>query len=98
MDTYNILKHIFSYSWPKDEELAEYAKKRHGFGGDDASYGVTYPSDLDEYDRSRGEFIPEGKVEIYCKAFGVESLLIDEKCYLRVLKSHLALTGKEQSI
>ncbi len=61
----DILFQLFSYNWPSFEELVEYANKRHGYVGDDGYYGVTYPSDLDEYQKEiEGEFIPEGFVEV----------------------------------
>jgi hypothetical protein len=95
MNIEKVLKHMFSYHWPSDEQLALFANERHGFGGDDASYGVIYPNDLDKYDREvTGEHIPDGKLEIYSMAFDIESLHINEELYLRELKFHLALSGK----
>ncbi|HYE18386.1 MAG TPA: hypothetical protein VEA69_08070 [Tepidisphaeraceae bacterium] len=33
-------------------QLARFAAERHGFGDSDGGFGITYPSDLDEYERA----------------------------------------------
>jgi len=47
-------------------EFVEFALARHGWGDSDGGFGVTYPADLDEYDKEvEGMVIPAGHVEIY---------------------------------
>ncbi|MGB3619882.1 MAG: hypothetical protein WBA20_00885 [Ketobacter sp.] len=94
MNIDRVLETIFSYSFPSDEKLIEYALGRHGYGGDNGSYGITYPEDLDDFDRANGENIPDGKLEIYCKELDVDVLTIEERHYLQALKSYLANKGK----
>lgn len=85
-----IIQHIFTYKFPSEEQLVEFANARHGFGGDDGSYGVTYPDDLDQYDREVSSHeIPEGSVEIYCSAYNDSDIIVTEKLYLKELKSYL---------
>ena len=38
--------------WSNKAELAQFALDRHGFGDTDGGFGITYPNDLDEYDKS----------------------------------------------
>lgn len=52
--------------WSRLEELAQFATERHGFGDSDGGFGVNYPDDLDEYDRSQpGGDLPYGSVDVY---------------------------------
>ena len=47
-------------------ELGGHALARHGWGDSDGGFGVTYPSDLDEWDRVVEKVeIPDGFVELY---------------------------------
>ena len=47
-------------------ELSQFALARHGFGNSDGGFGITYPSDLDDYDREvEGVAIPVGFVQVY---------------------------------
>lgn len=47
-------------------KLVRYALERHGYGDSDGGFGVTYPGDLDEYDRKvNGLHVPEGFVLCY---------------------------------
>ena len=95
MELEKIISHIFTYSFPTDEQLVQFANERHGFGGDDGGYGVTYPSDLDAYEREiEQQFIPVGSVEIYCSAYTDKDIIIPEKLYFTVLKKHLEATGQ----
>ncbi|RCU50090.1 hypothetical protein DU002_10330 [Corallincola holothuriorum] len=73
-----------------------YALKRHGFGGDDGFYGVTYPNDLDEYQiEIEGEFIPDGFVEINYWDGEHKEIQIPERKYLESLKDYLSKNGYE---
>jgi hypothetical protein len=82
--------------WRPMTELARFAAERHGFGDTDGGFGVTYPDDLDEYDRAvEGTFIPPGFVRVYGfwgPPDGYERL-VPEAVYLRVLADVLAGAG-----
>lgn len=94
MELDKIVKHIFTYRFPTEEQLVRYANSRHGFGGDDGSYGVTYPDDIDVFERDISQqAIPQGSVEIYCSAYTDEDILITEQFYLQTLKSYLESKG-----
>ncbi|MBU2714480.1 hypothetical protein, partial [Zooshikella harenae] len=97
MELEKIINHIFTYSFPTDEELVRFANERHGFGGDDGGYGVTYPSDLDAYEREiEQQSIPDGSVEVYCSAYTDEDIIVSEQQYLAVLKKYLETTGQHE--
>jgi hypothetical protein len=82
--------------WSRLAELAEFAVDRHGFGDSDGGFGVTYPGDLDEYDRVvEGCYIPPGFVKVYGfwgPPDGYE-LLVTESQYLRTLIAVLSDAG-----
>lgn len=97
MELEKIISHIFTYSFPSDEELVRFANARHGFGGDDGGYGVTYPSDLDAFEGEiEQQVIPEGSVEIYCSAYTDKDITISEHRYLSVLKKYLEKTSQQE--
>jgi hypothetical protein len=81
--------------WSRMPELDEFAAQRHGFGDSDGGFGVTYPDDLDEYDRASGVHIPTGFVQVY--GFwgppGGYEVLVPEPVYLDTLASVLAASG-----
>jgi len=89
-----IFRQLFSNSWPSDAELVEYAVKRHGYRGDDGYYGVTYPTDLDEYEivveRRR---IEEGNVEIAYWDGDFQAVQVSEAAYLEALEANLQSKG-----
>ncbi|WP_269630763.1 hypothetical protein [Pelomonas sp. BJYL3] len=90
-----VFEQLFSAAWPRPAELVQYAKARHGFGGDDGYYGVTYPSDLDDYQREvEGEHIPEGSVEVHYWDGAFRDLLVPEYEFLEVLYQHLVDIGQ----
>ena len=92
--TKTLMQHIFTYSFPSEEQLVKFANARHGFGGDDGSYGVTYPDDLDAYEREISQQeIPDGSVEIYCSAYTDKDIVITENQYLNALKVYLESTN-----
>jgi len=81
--------------WHGLPDLAEFAEQGHGFGDDNGGFGVTYPGDLDEFDRESGEYIPEGFVEVYGfrgPPDGYE-VLVPETVYLGQLASALSASG-----
>jgi len=74
--------------WSRPKELVDFAKKRHGFGDDDGGFGVTYPGDLDEYDREvENRDIKEGFVEVYGFLGSPDEyeFVVEESEYLNVL-------------
>ena len=86
--------------WWQLSALAEFAVQRHGFGDSDGGFGVTYPDDLDEYDRVvEGDHIPAG----FVRAYGFWGLpdgyevLVPEPTYLAVLADELVATGHTQA-
>ena len=87
-----ILEQLFSLDWAP-EQLVEFANKRHGYASDGYT-GITYPSDLDEYQKEvEGEFIPDGFIEIMYWDGAEKELLIREESYLAALKMHLMGIG-----
>jgi attachment invasion locus protein len=76
--------------------LAEFAARRHEYGNTDGGFGVTYPGDLDEYDREvDGIHVPEGFVQVYGfwgPPDGYE-VLVPELAYLDTLADVLSATG-----
>ena len=82
--------------WSRLSELAEFAACRHGFGDSDGGFGVTYPGDLDEYDRVVDGFaIPEGFVQVYgfWGAPDGYEVLVPEAAYLHTLADVLSAAG-----
>lgn len=89
-----IFSQVFDNRWPSPNELVEYAKKRHGYMGDDGYYGVTYPGDLDEYQKEvEGEYIPEGFVEVSFWDGSFNDIQLSEEKYLAALEAHLINCG-----
>ncbi len=85
-------------SWSSLRQLAEFAVLRHGYGNSDGGFGVTYPEDLDEYDREvNGYTIPSGHVEIYgfWGAPDGYDVTVTESFYLGVLAFMLEEAGFE---
>jgi hypothetical protein len=85
-------------SWPQLLQLASFARKRHGYCDSNGGFGITYPNDLDEYQREIDQqVIPEHMVEVF--GFWGQpnsySILVSEAQYLRVLASLLKEQGLE---
>ena len=82
--------------WSQLADLAQFAVERHGFGDTDGGFGITYPDDLDEYDRVLDGFdIPKGYIEAYGfwgppDGYG---LLVPESMYLETLALILSQAG-----
>jgi hypothetical protein len=52
--------------WSDTASLVRFALDRHGFADSNGGFGITYPGDLDEYDREvLGRHIPDGFVLAY---------------------------------
>lgn len=83
--------------WHDKAALARFAVVGHGFGDSDGGFGITYPSDLDEYHREvDGVKIPEGHVLAYGfwgKAAGGYEVLVPQRLYRRVLVQVLECIG-----
>ncbi len=79
--------------WADKPQLVGFAKKRHGFGNTDVGFGVSYPSDLDEFEDD--DLIPEGSVQIYGYWGPPEGyeVLVEETEYLQVLARVLSEGG-----
>lgn len=82
--------------WSSLQDLAAFAVGRHGYHNTDGGFGVTYPSDLDEYARyTEGQFIPPGYVVVggfWGPPDGYE-MFVAEAEYLSVLAGVLAEHG-----
>lgn len=75
--------------------LIEFAKKRHGYSTD-GYFSVSYPSDLDEYDRTQGSSIPEGHIEVEA-GYGepnTKCYKLPEADYLDILRQYLRIRGR----
>ena len=82
--------------WSDKLSLAGFAIERHGFGDSDGGFGITYPGDLDEFDRVVEErHIPNGFVLAY--GFGGPpdgyEVLVPEWLYRDVLAEVLECLG-----
>src|SRR6185437_8487959 len=82
--------------WPDKSSLARFAIERHGFGDSNGGFGITYPGDLDEYDREANDRqIPDGFVLAYGfwgQPDGYE-VLVPEWLYRDVLAEVLECLG-----
>ena len=89
--------------WSSLEQLAQFAARRHGFGDSNGGFGITYPTDLDEYDREVDKIaIPDGHVLAYgfwgaSGPHGGYDVLVPESLYLSVLADELSRSGFEQA-
>lgn len=74
--------------WTNLAQLCEFALNRHGYGDSDGGFGITYESDLDDYDRQVDRIsIPQEHLLVYGfwgEPDGYE-LFIKEVDYLLVL-------------
>jgi len=89
MKTNEIVDKILSCRWPSIDELVSFAINRHGFGGDDGIYGINYPSDLDDYDKTNSYIIPEEMVELSYWDGEIKEALVPEVDYLALLATYL---------
>lgn len=81
--------------WTDLNTLTEFAKRRHGYSTD-GYFSVTYPSDLDEYDRLQDSSIPEGHIEVeagYGK-HNAKGYKLSEADYLDLLRQYLRIKGR----
>ena len=89
MNKIEAIRNLFQFNWPSNEQLIEFTEKGHGFGGDNGYYGLTYPSDLDEYSKANGEFVPEGFLEVYYWSEPNDFVHVKENNYLLGLANYL---------
>lgn len=90
----SIYTQLFSQPFPTSIQLVEYALQRHGYCTDEGCFGVTYPDDLDEYDRViEGQSIPTGMLLINYWDGSNQEVLVQEHDYLVALKEYLLMTG-----
>ncbi len=91
-----IYNELFSQSFPSDEQLVEFALKRHGYCMDNSYYGVTYPDDLDEYEREvEGQCIPEGMLRVNYWDGLEKERIVSEQDYLSALRGYLIQKGNK---
>ncbi|QNA88419.1 hypothetical protein G4G28_07765 [Massilia sp. Dwa41.01b] len=94
----SIFPQIFGYGWPSDEQLVEFARSGHGYMGNDGYYGVTYASDLDEYERVvERRSIGDNHVEITYWDGEPRSIQVAEAVYLEALAAYLESRGKKEA-
>lgn len=77
------------------QDLARFAIARHGYLNADSFFGVTYPSDLDDFDCANDEAIPDGQIQVlagYGDSHAVGHL-ISESEYLELLRQYLLVVG-----
>lgn len=75
-------------AWSFINDLPRYAIKMHGYGDSNGGFGITYPDDLDEYQREvERVIIPRGMVQAYGYWGPPEGyeFLVTEVTYLKVL-------------
>jgi hypothetical protein len=76
------------------ERLVSFAEEGKGFMGDEGAYGLTYPENLDKYDKEvEGRSIPEGMIEVHYWDNGEQSILVPLKEYISTLREFLASKG-----
>ncbi|MGG6231508.1 hypothetical protein [Tenacibaculum sp. SDUM215027] len=94
--TYNVSPELIEFQlalnaiahWENLKSLVEFAISRHGYGNTDSMCGITYESDLDDYDREiENVLIPIGQIQAYSDHFEVKEKNITEVEYLMILKS-----------
>jgi len=82
--------------WSSLPSVADFAQQRHGFTDTNGGFGVTYPNDLDDYDRlTEGIVIPVGQVLLlgYWGPPDGYQLLVTERLFLDVLSDMLDEAG-----
>lgn len=81
--------------WSSLEDLVRFALSGHGYGNTDSMCGITYESDLDDYDKEVEKvLIPVGHVKAYSEHFDVEEKNLTEIEYLMILKSFLEVNSE----
>lgn len=81
--------------WSNLEDLVRFALSGHGYGNTDSMCGITYESDLDDYDREiDAVVIPVGQVQAYSDHFDVKEKNLTEIQYLMILKSFFEVNNE----
>ena len=83
-------------NWRTPGDLLKFARERHGYGNSDGFSGITYPGDLDDYDRADSESIPGGSVEAYAwhGATNGDTHVLSELEYLSLLCQYFEACGQ----
>lgn len=86
--------------WPEPAQLLQFALARHGYLDTNGFFGITYPSDLDDCDRARGEQIPEGMIEVVAGYGDARAAghLLPESRYIELLAEFLAERGADEQL
>jgi hypothetical protein len=87
-------------SWRDLPAVVRYAIERHGYTNTDSFFGISYSSDLDDFDIAQGEHIPLGFVRVlngYGDPNG-EEFDVSELDYLVVLRSVLQRHGRRDLV
>ena len=87
-------------NWPNLSDLVAFAESRHGYENTDGYFGITYPGDLDDYERSNGNSIPDGYVEAnaWYGASDGETHKLLESDYLELLRQFLSLKNHKELV
>ncbi len=97
MNEIEVIRRLFDFNWPSDDELVEFAEKKTGYGGDDGYYGVLYPGDLDDYDKEvDGYHIPDGMIEVAYWNGDDDVIQVPEELYLQELLIYLKTNEKHE--
>ncbi|MEW4454482.1 hypothetical protein AB1L30_17535 [Bremerella sp. JC817] len=85
-------------NWSTITDLVAFAESRHGYENRDGFFGITYASDLDDFDRANGISIPNDYVEAnagYGASAG-ETHQLPESEYLELLRQFLVLNNRPE--
>lgn len=75
-------------NWRNLSDLLDFAISGHGYGNTDSMCGITYESDLDDYDREVEKvIIPKGQVQAYSDHHQIKEKNLTEIEYLMILRS-----------
>lgn len=83
-------------TWSNFADLVVFAESRHGYQNTDGYFGITYPSDVDDFDRANGHSIVDDFVEANA-GYGVSAIethQLPESEYLELLRQFLVLKDR----
>lgn len=76
--------------WSNMRQLVDFALAGHGYGNTNTMSGITYETDLDDYDRTVDKVnIPVGYVQAYLEYHRLKEAILTETDYLAILKAFL---------
>ena len=80
-------------SWNNKNDLLQFALERHGYCNTDSMSGITYPSDLDDFDRDVDKItINEGFILVYSEQFTPKEAYLTEEDYLTILNAYFKVS------